>query len=160
MPHLGISIPLGVAIGITIQFVTDSTLDVPPSSTSRRASTSTTSGSKNQAVDRQIEVISDVAPDRWAARGVTVMYHTMFTGLCKPKHAQATRLLKIAVTGPPAGLELGNMQGYGASPQVMAVTLPQNCIPGHVLQVQAPNGAVISVTVPAGGSGAILQVQY
>ena len=160
---LGISIPLGVAIGITIQFVTDNRVPLGGSPVipilavafyfhNKRLK-------KNQAVDRQIqEVIGGVAPG-WAARGVTVMYHTMFTGLCKPKHAQATRLLKIAVTGPPAGLELGNMQGYGASPQVMAVTLPQNCIPGHVLQVQAPNGAVISVTVPAGGMpGQILQV--
>ena len=115
---------------------------------------------KNHAVDRQIhEVVGGVAPG-WAARGVTVMYHTMYTGLCKPKGAQAMRLLKIAVA-PPTNLELGNMQGYGASEQVMAVTLPQNCIPGHVMQVQAPNGTVVSVAVPAGGTpGMVLQVKY
>ena len=161
---LGISIPLGVAIGLTVQFATHNRVPLGGSPCipllligfyfqNKRME-------KNHAVDRQIhEVVGGVAPG-WAARGVTVMYHTMYTGLCKPKGAQAMRLLKIAVA-PPTNLELGNMQGYGASEQVMAVTLPQNCIPGHVMQVQAPNGTVVSVAVPAGGTpGMVLQVKY
>jgi len=47
-----------------------------------------------------------------------------------------------------------------ASTQLMQVTVPQGCVAGQMLQIQAPSGQVLQVQIPQGlGPGSAFQVQ-
>lgn len=62
-----------------------------------------------------------------------------------------------AVGAPNPWIQSPGQAGPGASGQttsgVMQVVLPPNVAPGSVLSVQAPDGRVVNVTVPAGALG-------
>ena len=46
------------------------------------------------------------------------------------------------------------------APTILSVAVPEGAAPGTVIQVQAPNGAMVQVAVPEGAApGSVIQVQ-
>ena len=105
----------------------------------------------NQAVDRKIAQLCAQFSDAQ----VTLAYHAIHTGVCKPKGTTQHRYLYVTQGGPPATMPAMATGGM----TVMQVTCPPNCKAGDQVQIMGPSGPMM-VVVPAGVSqGMTFQVQ-
>jgi len=101
----------------------------------------------NETVDRKIVQLCAQFSDAQ----VTLAYHAIYTGLCKPKGTTQHRYLYISAGGPAVTT--------GTAPTRMSVTCPANCKAGDPIQITTPAGPM-QVVVPAGVSeGMTFQVQ-
>jgi len=136
----------------------------------------------NATVDRAIENLCR----RTSTSNCQFLYQTAWTGACKPKGARTYRALVIAPGGlsgsanVPGVMSFGMASGVGmhqsasiapvtqgvpvaaaiSASSTMRVNCPPGSRPGDTVQIMAPSGQALMVTVPAGvGPGGQFDVQ-
>lgn len=108
---------------------------------------------QNQTHDNAIR---DLCAKFSSENGIALLYHTEYTGCCKPKGAKTVRAVIIQTAGAPLGAVVGPAV---AATTTMSVQVPPGAQSGQTLQIQTASG-LMQVVVPQGvAEGQSFQVQ-